>query len=62
MNMGIWTITKYYERYNDLGIERLRVAWWGVRLFEYNLPSEDDSERFKIKQQGKSGRIVFFSL
>jgi len=33
MNLGKWTITKYYERYNDMGIVRLRVAWWGVRKF-----------------------------
>jgi len=43
MNMGIWTITKYYERYNDLGIERLRVAWWGVRKF---YQTEKDNKLF----------------
>jgi len=43
MNMGIWTITKYYERYNDLGIERLRVAWWGVRKF---YQTENDNKLF----------------
>jgi len=43
MNMGSWTITKYYERYNDLGIERLRVAWWGVRKF---YQTENDNKLF----------------
>jgi hypothetical protein len=33
MRIGKWIITKYYERYNDFGIERLRVAWWGIRKF-----------------------------
>jgi len=43
MRMGSWTITKYYERYNDLGIERLRVAWWGVRKF---YQTEKDNKLF----------------
>jgi len=44
MDMGQWKITKYYERHNDFGIERLRVAWWGVRKF---YQTEKDNKIFK---------------